>query len=125
MDYQEDLEFDNMERELNLRILIMKTMHFHDLFPNLKKDIIKYSEEENIALNMFKQKNEVLYEIIKEELDVIHALSILKRRCYIECYKRLNLPIAKDYWDNEDVISIVSDKDLINLLTLIKRFFLK
>jgi len=125
MNYQGDLEFENNEFEFNLRLLIMKTKEFKDLFPNLEKDLIIYLEEENIALNSFKQDNEELYEIIKNELEVMNALSTLERRGLGECYKRLDLPIAKNYWDNEDVISIVSDKDLINLLTLIKRISLK
>ena len=125
MDYQEDLEWDSMEFEVNLRELIMKSKEFKERFPNLDLDSMKYSEEEQEALNLFKRQEGELYNKIKVEVEVDFALMTLRRRCNIELYKRLKLPIAKEYWDKEDVISVCSDNDLITLLNLIEKIRMK
>lgn len=118
MDYQEELDWDSMEFEVNLRGLIMKTREFQKLHPDLE---MTYSKEEQNALNRFKDQHEKLFEQIKVEVSVEFAFITLGRRCSIEMYKRLKLPIAKDYEVTEDVISVCSDKDLITLINLIKR----
>jgi len=101
----------------------MKSKEFQDL--NLDIEPMSYSKEEEQALNQFMQQNEELYNQIKKELQVDFALITLKRRCMIEVYRRLNLSFAKDYWNNEDIITVCSDKDLITLLDFIKRISLK
>lgn len=121
MDFAKDLEMEKWDFECDLRLLIMKSEKFKELFPNIDLEKMEHSKEENTALNIFKQNNEDLYDIIKEEVKFNNALILLKRRCEIECYKRLNLPFAKNYLDNEDLISIISDNDLIELLKLIRR----
>lgn len=125
MDYQSDLEMDKMEFESCLRENIFKSKEFQELFPNLDIDSIRYSKEEQEALDLFKQQKEKIHDKLKVEIEVNFALITLDRRCHIEIYKRLDLPSAKNYWDKEDLITGCSDKDLITLLGLIKRIRLK
>ncbi len=115
---------DNMEFECSLRELIMKSKEFEELNPNLELDLT-YSKEETETLDHFKRQYEELYNRIKVELEVDFALISLERRCSIEMYRRLKLSFAKDYWENEDVITVCSDGDLITLINIIKRIRMK
>lgn len=121
MDYQDDLEMDQMEFECCLRENIFKSKEFQELFPNLDIDSIKYSKEEQEALDLFKQQKEKIHDKLKVEIEVNFALITLDRRCHIEVYKRLDLPSAKRYWDKEDLITVCSNEDLIVLLGILKR----
>lgn len=125
MNYKEDLEMEISDLEINLRDAILRSKEFQEMFPNLTGEILEYSEEVNFALDKFIQKHDVLYDTMKEELRVDLALIILNRRLNIELYKRLNLFFAKNYYDTEDHITVCSDEDLINLLTILKRILFK
>ncbi|MHA1291382.1 MAG: hypothetical protein ACTSQJ_01790 [Promethearchaeota archaeon] len=125
MDYQTDLEWDQMEFECCLRENIFKSKEFQDLFPNLDIESLTYSKEEQEALDLFKQQKEKIHHKLKNEIEVNFALITLETRCHKEIYKRLDLPFAKNYWDKEDLITVCSDRDLITLLGLIKRIRLK